>query len=99
MGDQHVAFGFGEPVAAVFAPTPAQAEDAADRVDVVLTRTPTGGIGAGIPHSVTIVRNVRVLAINAADDERNPPETGLTEAAMKRVRNGRLLHEAGIQKE
>jgi homoserine O-acetyltransferase len=32
-----------------------------------------------------------VLAINAADDERNPPETGVTEAAMKRVRNGKLL--------
>jgi homoserine O-acetyltransferase len=33
----------------------------------------------------------RVLAINAADDERNPPETGLMQAAMQRVRNGRLL--------
>ena len=32
-----------------------------------------------------------LLAINAADDERNPPQTGITEAAMKRVRNGRLL--------
>jgi homoserine O-acetyltransferase len=32
-----------------------------------------------------------LLAINAADDERNPPETGLMEAAMKRVKNGRLL--------
>ncbi|CAA9311669.1 MAG: Homoserine O-acetyltransferase [uncultured Microvirga sp.] len=32
-----------------------------------------------------------LLAINAADDERNPPETGVTEAAMKRVKNGRLL--------
>lgn len=31
-----------------------------------------------------------VLAINAADDERNPPETGLTDAEMKRVKNGRL---------
>jgi homoserine O-acetyltransferase len=31
------------------------------------------------------------LLINAADDERNPPETGITEAAMKRVRNGKLL--------
>ena len=31
-----------------------------------------------------------VLAINAADDERNPPETGLTEAAMKQVKDGRL---------
>lgn len=31
-----------------------------------------------------------VLAINAADDERNPPETGLTENAIKRLKNGRL---------
>jgi homoserine O-acetyltransferase/O-succinyltransferase len=31
-----------------------------------------------------------VLAINAADDERNPPETGVTQEAMKRIRNGRL---------
>jgi homoserine O-acetyltransferase len=31
-----------------------------------------------------------LLAINAADDERNPPETGVTDAAMKRVRNGKL---------
>jgi homoserine O-acetyltransferase/O-succinyltransferase len=32
-----------------------------------------------------------LLAINAADDERNPPETGVTDAALKRVKNGRLL--------
>jgi homoserine O-acetyltransferase len=31
-----------------------------------------------------------VLAINSADDERNPPETGITDAAMKRVKNGKL---------
>ena len=31
-----------------------------------------------------------LLAINAADDERNPPETGITDAALKRVRKGRL---------
>jgi len=31
-----------------------------------------------------------LLAINADDDERNPPETGLTDAALKRVKNGRL---------
>lgn len=29
-----------------------------------------------------------VLAINAADDERNPPETGIMEREMKRVKNG-----------
>jgi homoserine O-acetyltransferase len=32
-----------------------------------------------------------VLVINAADDERNPPETGLTEAALKQIKNARLL--------
>ena len=32
-----------------------------------------------------------LLLINAADDERNPPETGVTDAALKRVKNGRLL--------
>ena len=32
-----------------------------------------------------------VLAINAADDERNPPETGVTERALKRVKNAKLL--------
>jgi homoserine O-acetyltransferase/O-succinyltransferase len=31
-----------------------------------------------------------VLAINAEDDERNPPETGLTVARLTRVKNGRL---------
>jgi homoserine O-acetyltransferase len=31
-----------------------------------------------------------LLLINSADDERNPPETGVTEAAMKRVKNDRL---------
>ncbi len=33
----------------------------------------------------------RVLAINAADDERNPPETGLMQAAMARIPGARLL--------
>jgi homoserine O-acetyltransferase len=32
-----------------------------------------------------------VLAINSADDERNPPETGLMERALQRVRNGKFL--------
>lgn len=31
-----------------------------------------------------------VLAINSADDERNPPQTGLMVEAMKQVKNGRL---------
>ena len=32
-----------------------------------------------------------LLAINSADDERNPPETGNLERALKQVKNGRLL--------
>ncbi|MET0605063.1 MAG: alpha/beta fold hydrolase [Beijerinckiaceae bacterium] len=32
-----------------------------------------------------------LLAINSADDERNPPETGIMEREMKRVKNGKLL--------
>jgi homoserine O-acetyltransferase len=31
-----------------------------------------------------------LLAINSADDERNPPETGLMVGALKRVENGKL---------
>jgi homoserine O-acetyltransferase/O-succinyltransferase len=31
-----------------------------------------------------------LLLINAADDERNPPETGVTETALKRVKHGKL---------
>ena len=31
-----------------------------------------------------------MLLINAADDERNPPETGVTADAMKRVKDGRI---------
>jgi homoserine O-acetyltransferase/O-succinyltransferase len=32
-----------------------------------------------------------LLVINSADDERNPPETGIMESALKRIRNARLL--------
>jgi homoserine O-acetyltransferase len=32
-----------------------------------------------------------VLAINSADDERNPPESGIMERELKRIRNARLL--------
>ena len=32
-----------------------------------------------------------LLAINSADDERNPPELGVLDAAIKRVKNGRVL--------
>ena len=31
-----------------------------------------------------------LLAINSADDERNPPETGIMERELKRIKNGRM---------
>lgn len=31
-----------------------------------------------------------LLAINSADDERNPPESGIMERALKRVKNGKI---------
>ena len=41
--------------------------------------------------SVSLERiEATVLAINAADDERNPPETGLTDRALKRIKNAKL---------
>jgi homoserine O-acetyltransferase/O-succinyltransferase len=40
------------------------------------------------PNLATI--QAAVLAINSADDERNPPETGLMGDALKRLKNGRL---------
>src|SRR5205823_14565807 len=32
-----------------------------------------------------------LLAINSADDERNPPELGVLEREMKRVKHGRIF--------
>ena len=32
-----------------------------------------------------------LLAINSADDERNPPENGVLEREIKRVKNGKML--------
>lgn len=32
-----------------------------------------------------------LLAVNAADDDRNPPETGIMEREIKRVKNGRYF--------
>ena len=36
-----------------------------------------------------------MLAINSADDERNPPETGIMERELKRVKNGAALPHPG----
>jgi homoserine O-acetyltransferase len=32
-----------------------------------------------------------LVAVNAADDERNPPETGMMDREIKRVRNGKVF--------
>src|SRR5215470_3925336 len=38
-----------------------------------------------------------VLAVNSADDERNPPETGIMERELKRMKNARLFLIPGSQ--
>ena len=58
--------------------------------------TPTISSISGIPRATTTPSpglekiQAALLAINAADDERNPPETGLMTEALKRVKNGKL---------
>ena len=42
------------------------------------------------PESLLDRIKVPVLAINSADDERNPPSTGLMAEAMKKVKNGKV---------
>src|SRR5262249_18472040 len=54
---------------------------------------PTTFFTNGSLRAITILPPVcqaALLAINSADDERNPPETGITERELKRVKNGRL---------
>jgi homoserine O-acetyltransferase/O-succinyltransferase len=64
------------------APFPADANDVLYQWDSSRDYNPSPGL-----ERITAT----VLAINAADDERNPPELGLLEREMKRVKNGRIL--------
>jgi homoserine O-acetyltransferase len=49
------------------------------------------GSSADYDPSASLERiEAALLAINSADDERNPPESGITERAMLRVKNGHL---------
>ena len=63
--------------------------------------TPTTSSTSGTPRATTIPRRAwrritaALLAINSADDERNPPETGVMERELKRVKNGTLLLDPG----
>jgi homoserine acetyltransferase len=44
----------------------------------------------GEPSGQPVLIEAAVLAINSADDERNPAETGLMANALKRIKNARL---------
>jgi homoserine O-acetyltransferase len=48
---------------------------------------------AGDYNPAPLLERIRapLLAINSADDERNPPETGIMTEALRQVKNGRLL--------
>lgn len=63
------------------APPPADANDTLYQWDSSRDYNPSAGLSRITAH---------LLAINSADDERNPPETGLMENALKQVRHGRL---------
>lgn len=64
------------------APFPADANDVLYQWDSSGDYNPSAGLDR---------IKATVLAINAADDERNPPELGLLDREIKRVRNGRVL--------
>ena len=64
------------------APFPADANDVLYQWDSSRDFNPSAGL-----EKITAT----LLAINSADDERNPPETGIMERAIRRVKNGRLL--------
>jgi homoserine O-acetyltransferase len=68
------------------APVTADANDFIYQFDASRDYNPSNDPPLGLEHI-----QAALLAINSADDERNPPETGLMEAALKRVKNGRLL--------
>ena len=58
----------------------------ADANDYLYQWECVGRLRSARPASARI--KAAVLVINAADDERNPPETGLIEAALKQIKNG-----------
>jgi homoserine O-acetyltransferase len=64
------------------APFPADPDDVLYQWDSSRDYNPAGGL-----ERITAT----LLAINSDDDERNPPETGVLEREIKRVKNGRVL--------
>jgi homoserine O-acetyltransferase len=64
------------------APFPADANDVLYQWDSSRDFNPSAGL-----EKITAT----LLAINAADDERNPPEVGILDREIKRVKNGKVL--------
>ena len=64
------------------APFPADANDVLYQWDSSRDYNPSAGLER---------MRAKLLAINSADDERNPPEIGVLDREIKRVKNGRVL--------
>ena len=64
------------------APFPADANDVLYQWDSSRDYNPSTGLER---------IKAKLLAINSADDERNPPEVGVLDREIKRVKNGRIL--------
>ena len=63
------------------------AKSSSDANDIIYQFDASRGYNPG-PQLENI--RARVLAINSADDERNPPELGIMEREMKKLKNGQL---------
>jgi homoserine O-acetyltransferase len=71
------------------APFPADANDVLYQWDSSRDYNPSPGLER---------IHAKLLAINSADDERNPPEIGVLDREIKRVKNGRVLLIPGSDK-
>ena len=60
---------------------------------VLATSVSATGITSADYNAMPTLTNIKVplLAINSADDERNPPQTGVLQAAIKHLPNARVL--------
>ena len=57
---------------------------------LLLAAIPAPALAADYPAQLERIQ-AAVLAINSADDERNPAELGVLDREIKRVKNGRAL--------
>jgi hypothetical protein len=65
----------------------------ADRWHAEISQQTASGLGSRDYNPSPLLEKIqaRILAVNSADDERNPAELGVMEREIKRVKNGRYV--------